>query len=321
MANHDHSYKLLFSHPKMVRDLLEGFVGGPWLDELDFSTLERVSDSYVSDDLRARADDVVWRIRCGQDHVYLLVEFQSTVEPFMAVRVLTYVGLLYQDLVRKKESSSCGRLPAILPIVLHSGSRRWRAAEELAALLDDAPRGIEQYRPQLRYLLIDEGGFDDGELSRQRNLVALLFRIESCRQRSRLEYLVGMLVKWLHGPEHESLRRAFAVWLEKVILARLPDTGAGAVLWERPTMLSEWLDEWGEEMRREARQKGEANLLSRMLQKRFGELPEWVGEHLRNASPDQLEQWGERLMDVTSLRDLFNGDPAIEPASGMNRPS
>ena len=26
MNDHDHSYKLLFSHPRMVQDLLQGFV-------------------------------------------------------------------------------------------------------------------------------------------------------------------------------------------------------------------------------------------------------------------------------------------------------
>src|SRR3954451_12827058 len=99
MGDHDHAYKLLFAHPQMVRELLEGFVGGAWLTQIDFGTLERVSDNYVSEDLRARADDIVWRVRCGDRYVYLLLEFQSSVEPFMAVRVLTYVGLLYQDLI------------------------------------------------------------------------------------------------------------------------------------------------------------------------------------------------------------------------------
>src|SRR3954469_25229931 len=99
MAVQDHSYKLLFSHARMVRDLLNGFVGGDWLAAADFSTLERVSDAYVTDDLRARADDIIWRVRCGKHYVYLLLEFQSSVEPCMAVRVMTYVCLLYQDLI------------------------------------------------------------------------------------------------------------------------------------------------------------------------------------------------------------------------------
>lgn len=36
---HDSSYKLLFSHPAMVEDLLTGFVHEDWVAELDFATL------------------------------------------------------------------------------------------------------------------------------------------------------------------------------------------------------------------------------------------------------------------------------------------
>jgi hypothetical protein len=208
-------HKLLFAHPQMVRDLLEGFIGGDWLSDLDFSTLERVSDSYISDDLRGRADDIVWRVRCGEHYLYLLIEFQSRVEPFMAVRVLTYVGLLYQDLLRTKESPREDRLPAILPIVLHNGSTRWRAAEEISLLVQESPHELEKYRPELRYLLIDEGSYDDSELAHKHNLVAMLFRIENCREVDRVAELVSALVDGLRRSEQDSLRRAFAVWLER----------------------------------------------------------------------------------------------------------
>jgi hypothetical protein len=46
--NHDHSYKLLFSHAEMVADLLRGFVREDWVKQLDFSTLEKVSGSFMS---------------------------------------------------------------------------------------------------------------------------------------------------------------------------------------------------------------------------------------------------------------------------------
>lgn len=60
--SHHQSYKLLFSHPEMVVDLLQGFVNEPWIAHCDFSTLDKVSGSYVSDDLRDREDDLIWRI-------------------------------------------------------------------------------------------------------------------------------------------------------------------------------------------------------------------------------------------------------------------
>ena len=69
--SHDHSYKLLFSEPEIVIDLLQGFVHEPWVAELDFTTLEIVSGSYVSDDLRSREDDVIWRVKYRQSWVYV----------------------------------------------------------------------------------------------------------------------------------------------------------------------------------------------------------------------------------------------------------
>ena len=47
--DHDHSYKLLFSHPEMVADLIRGFVREDWVEHLDFSSLEKVSGTYVAD--------------------------------------------------------------------------------------------------------------------------------------------------------------------------------------------------------------------------------------------------------------------------------
>lgn len=119
---HDTGYKALFSHPEMVRDLILGFVPDEWLHSLDYSTLEKVPGSYVTDDLRSRADDVVWRVKVGDEwaYLYLLIEFQSTVDRHMALRIMVYVGLLYQDLLNRGEILADGRLPPVLPIVLSS---------------------------------------------------------------------------------------------------------------------------------------------------------------------------------------------------------
>ena len=318
MGDHDHSYKLLFAHARMVRELLQTFVGGDWLTQVDFDTLERVGDGYISDDLRARADDIVWRIRCGDRHVYLLIEFQSRVDSFMAVRVQAYVALLYQDLIRARETGVDDGLPAILPLVLHNGSTRWYAAEDLTSLLQPAPPGLEKFRPSLRYVSIDEGSYDDAALARHDNLVASLFRLEQCRELDRVEPLVNRLVGQLKETGQESLCRAFAVWLDRVILTRLSGERTTINdLWEKQTMLSERFDEWEAQFLQEGRRQGmregwkagEAALLTRQLQKRFGELPEPVCIRVRDAGPDKLEHWGERLLEAATLDDVFVDEP------------
>ncbi|EML6956474.1 Rpn family recombination-promoting nuclease/putative transposase, partial [Pseudomonas aeruginosa] len=99
MAQYDSAYKLLFSHPDLVRDLLRGFVPEQWVQRLDFKSLEKVSGQFVSDDLRDRHNDLLWRVRLDNDHwiyLYLLLEFQSTDDYWMAIRLMTYIGLLYQ---------------------------------------------------------------------------------------------------------------------------------------------------------------------------------------------------------------------------------
>ncbi|WP_366938752.1 Rpn family recombination-promoting nuclease/putative transposase, partial [uncultured Desulfovibrio sp.] len=45
---HDASYKQIFSNPDMVASLLRDFVSEDFISELDFSTLEQCSGSYVT---------------------------------------------------------------------------------------------------------------------------------------------------------------------------------------------------------------------------------------------------------------------------------
>src|SRR5882762_5098491 len=62
-ANHDSHYKLLFSHPELVHDLLVEFVSVVRSDTLHLDTLQRVSGSYTSDTGDARYEDMVWKVR------------------------------------------------------------------------------------------------------------------------------------------------------------------------------------------------------------------------------------------------------------------
>lgn len=145
MAEHDGGYKLLFSQPTMVAELFKGFVREPWVEGLDFTTLERVNESFTSEGMEQRHGDMAWRLRWRQGegwlYVYFLLEFQSTPDAFMAVRLLTYVSLLYDNLVRAKAVTADEGLPAVLSVVLYNGRGPWRAATDLSALFRAVPPG------------------------------------------------------------------------------------------------------------------------------------------------------------------------------------
>jgi len=151
MRDNDHSYKLLFNNAELVRDLLQGFVEEDWIAELDFATLEKVASSFVADDLREREDDIIWRLRCRDSwiYIYILIEFQSTVDRFMAVRLMTYIGLLYQDLIRSGQCKGKQKLPPVFPLVLYNGSKKWSGATAIEELIETVPGGLSKYRPTL----------------------------------------------------------------------------------------------------------------------------------------------------------------------------
>ena len=86
---------------------------------------EKMSAEYVGDDFRRRHGDTVWRVRAdgaagGWACVLVLVEFQSSTDPTMALRVNEYTVMLYRALLRAKMVKP-GELPPVLPIVLYNG--------------------------------------------------------------------------------------------------------------------------------------------------------------------------------------------------------
>ena len=125
-----------------------GFIPDDWLHGLDYSTLEKVPGSYVSDDFQQREDDIIWKVKVGEDwvYLYLLIEFQSRVDKYMALRIMVYIGLLYQDLIKRGDVLAEARLPPILPIVLYNGKQRWTSVTDVADLIPVVPGLVEQFK-------------------------------------------------------------------------------------------------------------------------------------------------------------------------------
>lgn len=317
MANdHDSSYKFLFSTPELVRDLIIGFVPDEWLHSLDYTTLEKIPGSYITEDLRSRADDVVWRVKVGGEwvYLYLLIEFQSSVDKYMALRMMVYVGLLYQDLIKRGEVLDDGRLPPILPIVLYNGSPRWTAATDIFELIPPVPGLVEQFKPRLKYLLIDENNYTDHDLASAKNLVAAVFRIEHPSSPKSISELIGLLNEWLG--DRPDLRRMFAIWIRatlmrkpeyRIVLPQIDD------LQEIKVMLADRLEEWAldyeaqgmQKGEQKGVQKGEALALQRLLTKRFGTITPGITALIAAASVEEIEAWFDQAIDAIHMDDVF----------------
>ncbi len=88
MGQHDLSYRLFFTHRRMVQDLLQKIVDEPWVELIDFDSGERVSSSYVSDEHENRESDIVWKFRRKDGgepaEIYVLIELPVAAGPLHA---------------------------------------------------------------------------------------------------------------------------------------------------------------------------------------------------------------------------------------------
>lgn len=292
----DTIYKQLFSHPELVRDLVAGVLPAAWAQALEVEAFERVNASYASEQGKARHEDVVWRARIGGEwvYVYILLEFQSRPDKWMALRMQVYIGLLYQDLIAQHKLSKHGKLPPVLPLVFYHGRRRWHAATELAELMLPSPDGLARFQAQQRYLLIDQ--HHDGQRG---SIVALLLRLLAADTRVAADAAGEAFFARIKQPDLASARASLEQWFLFTLRDDFDDTTMSDE--EDPVMRTEKKPRLGELFTPE--------LIHRMLQPHEESLREGIEQGMQ-----QGMQQGELLALRDVLNDLLVGEVPAEAA-------
>ena len=310
----DALYRRLFSDPRVVAQLLRGFVDEPALADLDLDAMEPVPTKFHARTGERREGDMAWRIprRDGGDaYLALLLEFQSRSDQYMALRMLTYSALLLQQLIDERRIVAGGKLPPVLPVVLFNGGTPWRAPlalRDLIALPEASP--LWRYQPEMAYYLVSTRSFSDAELDARDSLPALYFRLEAPAEPGQKVPVVDALLAWMdRHPGFSGLRAIFRDLLATLINTIDPDLRVPDELLEVRNMLAEHAEQWKlnliSEGRQEGRQEGEATMLLRQLERRFGALPSSVKERVQSANTAVLEEWGMRILDAESLDGVF----------------
>lgn len=320
VSDSDSLYHRLFSHPGMVEELVREFVPEALAAGLDFSGLQRVNPKFHIGrrSTRRREGDVIWRLptREGADiYLYLLMEFQSKSEWWMAVRTQVYEGLLWQQVIDEKKLMAGARLPPLLLLVLYNGVRRWNAPTqtgELIALSPDSP--LWPWQPQSRYYLLDIGAFPKDELARRSSLAALLFRLEQRHSPEEFRELLAEVVGWFRQHEDfERLRGLFAELVREALAELGVKVPVPEDLLEMKSNLSTWGKTWKQQWLAEGRveglargkAEGKAEALLCLLVERFGAVaPPWR-KRIRGAELATLDRWFKRAIVARDLSSVF----------------
>lgn len=242
----------------------------------DLSTLHLESGTFVEDDLRQYASDILWSMKTtsGDDgYIHLLIEHQSGYDKNIAFRQMRYAVAAMQ---RHLEAGH-DKLPLVIPLQFYHGERspyphstNWLdcfSNPEIACKIYTNP-----------FPLVDVTVLDDDEIVNHRRMAALTLLMKHIRQRDMMELLdrlslvmvevsdeqVRVLIHYMMNAS-ESLSREFM----QALAARLPQHE------EKIMTLAETLKQEG---RQEGRQEGaieKAQKIARQLQK-MGMTPEQI---------------------------------------------
>ena len=338
---HDPAYKLLFSDPRMVADLLRGFVPEGWDRWLDFASLAKVSPEYVGDTLARRLGDMLWRVHFRDDtpeavtggagELLVMLEFQSSVDAGMGMRLLASISLVHQERIRRGALRGGGRLPPVLPIVFYNGESRWGAAVEVRETIAPVGGVLDGVQPRLRYLMVDAGAMDVEDAVPE-NRVWALVGLENSATVAELVRGLGAVFGRFGGPEASEFRAGLYEWARHSPLVRrsaveLPprrelEGGEMATLLE--ARAREWERQWYREGRAEGIEQGieqgrvegvergraeeRARLYHRLAARKFGaetaqRLSELLGRIPDDGSAAEVGEWiiecetGAELLD------------------------
>jgi len=271
----------------MVKYLVTSFVKEDWVKEVDFTRMKKLGKEFIGEEYDKRETDVIYKVsyQGSEAYIYLLIEFQSTVDRYMALRVLQYICKFYLDLV---EMHKYKFLPPVFPVVLYNGDKKWTAPLEFSDLIEG--EGLETYIPRFRYYKIAENEFPKKVLFELNNLVSALFYIEnsSAEEFEKAFYQIMEII--IKEKDRPAVNR-FMAWIENLAERKQlkDDQGEDYRIinpWEVKNMLSTTLEKIRENAREEGIREGK-NMLSTTLEKIRGNARE---EGVRKGKEEEVRE-------------------------------
>lgn len=232
--HHDTGYKELFSSPELVRQLMEGFAPSEICRLLDYATLKKHPGNYITPLFDEQIEDVVWSVQLKPEaatraenttkparpvtvYLYILLEFQSSIDKTMPLRMLHYTASFYHQLLKEKKINlGKDKLPPVFPILLYSGKRSWKVTQEMQQLIHPVPTFLKPYQPSQRYYLLDEQRYSFEALEENAQPISGTFALEKSRSADEvLRSMTSLFRRALNHPDAERIVPLLSRWAQR----------------------------------------------------------------------------------------------------------
>ena len=154
----DKLLKATFSVPENARALFQNHLPKDVAAALDWSSLSVEPCSFIDPQFASLESDLLFHITLheGEAFVYLLFEHQSTEDPRMSLRLLSYISRIWERFAQNHPHPI--KLPAILPVVIAQGKRPWKTSTLLEDIIDlpqEVSHILRPWQPTLAYHLLE----------------------------------------------------------------------------------------------------------------------------------------------------------------------
>jgi recombination-promoting nuclease RpnB len=164
---HDHLVKRLLSNPAAARDILSLYLPKEILKIVDLNQLELQRDSFIDDEHRAFAVDLLYKtsIQNQDSYIWLLIEHQRTSNPWMPVRLFKYIAIIWDHL---RKIAKTNKIPLVYPFVIYNGDQPYSHSLTLVDMIEpDAAKQLFANLFVKPFSLLDLSAIQDEELRQE----------------------------------------------------------------------------------------------------------------------------------------------------------
>lgn len=319
---HDRFFKATWTRKAIAAPFFARYLPTEISTLLDLSTLRPSPTSFVNPILGEHQADVLYEIttRSGTPAlIYGLLEHKSTPSEATGLQLYGYLGDIWQQ---ARKQGHPFPLPPIIAIVLYHGTTPWSGGETFQKLIN-TPEPLTGFTPHFRYLVCDLNQQHLDVLKDQAWLaiaLQVLKYIHRDELNERLPDIIALFNQlWAEGDEAMSFLQTVLRYLGEAA-GQLDDTDFWhAIKQNLPTHIGEQVmttiaETWRQKGEQLGKQLGEQlgkqlarrDDLRKLLNKRFGELPETIILKLSQADEQQLTSWFDRALDADNLDEVFS---------------
>ncbi len=165
----DSFFRGYFKHPPIAQPLLEWKLPPNLAMAYSMDALELAPNSYIDDDLRPFASDLLWKAKSatGESWIYTLWEHQSNPYAFMPLRCLRYLTGAWMDFLKSGKRRRAEKLPPAIAVVLYQGTQEWTQPTRFRQMVEFGPVAEEHfgdYVPEFEVVLVPLDQIPEEEL-------------------------------------------------------------------------------------------------------------------------------------------------------------